>query len=62
MSAVMADKLLTLQQTCAHLGVSRWWLRENASKSGFPRRVEMSPKKIGYWQSELDAWRRRPPT
>lgn len=32
------------------------WFRDNEGKNGFPKRVCLSERKTGYWQSEVDAW------
>ncbi len=49
-------QFLPLKAAASHLGVSIWWIRNNGAKNGFPRRIVLSPRKIGFWKHDLDAW------
>ena len=49
-------QFLPMKAAADHLHVSTWWLRNNGNKNGFPKRVVLSPRKIGFWKHDLDAW------
>jgi predicted DNA-binding transcriptional regulator AlpA len=40
------------------VGYSLSWLRQHAPKD-FPERIEMSPRKTGFWLDELEKWKRK---
>lgn len=51
------DRLLAWREVRAVTGLSRTtaWRLQNAGE--FPRPVPISPGRVGWWQSELDAWK-----
>lgn len=40
-------------------GFSATWLKQNFPNYGAPKRVYLSPKRTGYWRSDLDKWLRK---
>lgn len=56
MKVTATVQFLPMKAAAGYLQVSTWWLRNNGSKNGFPKRVILSARKVGYWKHELDAW------
>ncbi len=51
------DRLLLWPEVKRHTGVSRTtaWRMERAG--GFPERVQLSPGRVGWWESDVAAWK-----
>lgn len=56
MKVTATVQFLPMKAAAGYINVSTWWLRHNEGKRGFPRRVTLSPRKVGYWKHDLDAW------
>lgn len=52
-------RLLSLNEVCAKVGMSRWTVRRlvNAGKFPRPRRAAVGPQ--GWLESEIDVWLKR---
>ncbi len=56
MKVTATVQFLPIKAAADYLHVSTWWLRNNGDKNGFPKRIVLSPKKVGWWKHDLDAW------
>ncbi len=56
MKVTATVQFLPMKAAADYLHVSTWWLRNNGTKKGFPRRIVLSARKVGYWKHELDEW------
>lgn len=55
MKVTATVQFLPMKAAANYLHVSTWWLR-NSAPSGFPSRVMLSRRKVGYWKHDLDSW------
>lgn len=56
MKVTATVQFVPMKAAADYLHVSTWWLRNNGTKNGFPKRVTLSTRKVGYWKHDLDAW------
>lgn len=52
------DRLLSWRQVQRIAGISRSTAWRLEREGGFPARVRVSPGRVGWWESELDQWKR----
>ena len=55
MKVTATVQFLPMKAAADYIHVSTWWLRY-AKPKGFPKRVILSARKVGFWKHELDAW------
>lgn len=51
------DRLLLWPEVRHHTGVSRTTAWRMERTGGFPARVQLSPGRVGWWESEVTAWK-----
>ncbi|WP_292033946.1 MULTISPECIES: helix-turn-helix transcriptional regulator [unclassified Brevundimonas] len=56
--AVPQGRLLVWSEVRALVGVSRTTAWRLQRTGGFPASVALSPGRVGWWESELEAWRK----
>ncbi len=50
------DKLLRPSEVACWLSISRATLWRYEQQPGFPRKIKLSPRCVGYWQNDLTIW------
>ena len=57
-SVLSLDKsyFLTLNQTCEVVNLSRSTIYRMEKKGLFPKRIQLTPQKKGYFRSDLEKW------
>lgn len=50
------DKLLRPSEVAFWLGISRATLYRYESQPGFPGKIRLSPRCVGFWESDLANW------
>ncbi|KPQ29557.1 MAG: putative transcriptional regulator [Marinobacter excellens HL-55] len=50
------DKLLRPSEVAFWLGISRATLYRYEKQSGFPGKIRLSPRCVGWWESDLANW------
>lgn len=56
-----ADTLLRLSEAAQEAKISRMTIYRLMARDQFPRQVELSPGRVGWWKSEIDAWKQSRP-
>ena len=51
------DRLLLWPEVKRHTGVSRTTAWRMERTGGFPARVQLSPGRVGWWESDVTAWK-----
>lgn len=51
------DRLLLWPEVRRHTGVSRTTAWRMERSGGFPARVQLSPGRVGWWESDVTAWK-----
>lgn len=55
------DTLLSLSEAAAQANISRMTIYRLMAKDSFPHQVELSPGRVAWWKSEIDAWKQSRP-
>ncbi|ERS90631.1 hypothetical protein Q667_07475 [Marinobacter sp. C1S70] len=50
------DKLLRPSEVAFWLGISRATLYRYQKQPGFPCKIQLSPRCVGWWESDLASW------
>jgi len=45
-----------MMETCARTGMSKSTIRREEAKGNFPQRIQLSPNRVGFIESEVDDW------
>ena len=57
-----ADRLLRFPEVHIRTGLSESTMRRREAKGTFPRRVQMGPKMVGWYESDVGRWVSSPST
>lgn len=52
----MSDKILKVKETADRVGLSQRMIYLEISAGRFPRPVQLSPRRVGWLESEVDKW------
>jgi prophage regulatory protein len=52
----MANVLLRQDEVCRRVGLTRRWIWKLERDGKFPKRVKVTPNRIGWLEHEVDAW------
>ncbi len=55
MKVTATVQFLPMKAAADYIHVSTWWLRYGKPR-GFPKRVMLSARKVGFWKHDLDEW------
>jgi predicted DNA-binding transcriptional regulator AlpA len=53
---MLPDRILSLNDTCNYLSISRWTIRRMRASGQFPQPIQLTQTTIGWRVSTLDAW------
>lgn len=53
---VSGARMLGIAATCAKIGVSRTFVYDHMRRGNFPQSIKLSPRRVVWRESELDAW------
>jgi len=54
--AMKSIKILTLKQVIEKTGLSRSTIYSLLAAGKFPKKIQLTPRRIGFRESDIDAW------
>lgn len=55
-SQFSGERTLGVSAVCAKIGVSRTFVYDHMKAGDFPKSIKLSPRRVVWRESELDAW------